>query len=126
MNDAMKSTRQFIFPLAAAALLAILAVLADSLYFSNFEYRYRTRLFNKILHEKETLMQELLNGMRPILARDNHHGSNAEKDLFSVAAKNNITILEFLDNKLTFWSDNDFDVPVAFDDSLYSRPLIFL
>lgn len=126
MNDVMKSLRRFIFPLSAAALLAILAVLADSLYFSNFEYRYRTRQFNKIMHERESLMEELLNGMKPILASENHHGSNPEKDLFSVAAKNNITILEFLDNKLTFWSDNDFDVPEVFDDSLYSRPLVFL
>jgi hypothetical protein len=122
----IKSLRKFIIPLLAAAVLIMLALFADSLYFSNFEYRYRTRLINKILHEKENQMDGLLSSMKPIVASENHHGSETEKDIFSVAARNNITILEYLDNKLTFWSDNDFDVPQAYVDSLYSRPLVFL
>jgi signal transduction histidine kinase len=122
----IKSLRKFIIPLLAAAVLIMLALFADSLYFSNFEYRYRTRLINKILHEKENQMDGLLSSMKPIVASENHHGSETEKDIFSVAARNNITILEYLDNKLTFWSDNDFDVPQAYVDSLFSRPLVFL
>lgn len=126
MNDIMKSFRRYILPLGAASLLILLALLADSLYFSDFEYRYRTRLVNKILHEKETLMDELLGSMKSVVATENHHGSEPEKDIFATAARNNITILEFPGHRLTYWSDNDFDVPEMYDDSLYSRPLVFL
>ena len=88
-----------------------MAIAADSLYFSDFEYRYRTRMFNKKLAAKEKIMEDCLNAMRPVLASEDHHGSISENNLFSVAEQNNITILEFIDKKLVYWSDNGFDVP---------------
>lgn len=106
--------------------LAIMALLAESVYFSDFEYHYRTRVFNKILSSKEKILEDCLNSMIPILAKEDHHGSMPENILFSVAEKNKITILEFLDNKLLFWSDNGFDVPPVLEDTLYSKPLVFL
>jgi hypothetical protein len=48
------------------------------------------------------------------------------KRSFSVAEKNKISILEYLDNKLVYWSDNEFDVPPVYIDSLYNKPLVFL
>ncbi len=83
-------------------------------------------MFNKILGEKEKIMESCLNDMKPVLAKGEHHGSLTENNLFSVAEQNKITILEYLDNKLLYWSDNEFDVPQFFDDTLYSRDLIFL
>ena len=68
-------------------------------------------------------MEDCLNGMKPILAKEDHHGSISENNLFSVAEKNKITILEYLDDKLIYWSDNGFDVPPFLDDSLYTKPL---
>ena len=115
-----------IFLVISAAVLVILAIAAGSFYFSDYEYRYRTRMFNRMLHEKETIMAEVLEGMKPLLAKDEHHGSIPETNLFSVAAKNKITILEFLDNNLIAWSDNHFDVPTAFNDSVYHRQFVFL
>jgi hypothetical protein len=109
-----------------AAVLLILALIADSIYFSDFEYRYRTRQFNRILHEKETIMEQCLNGIKPLLADEDHYGSIPENDLFLIAARNKITILEFLDNKLVHWSDNDFDIPAFYDDSVYRKPVVFL
>ena len=58
--------------------------------------------------------------MKPILAKEDHHGSMPENNLFSVAEKNKITILEFLDNKLIYWSDNGFNVPHFLEDTLYT------
>jgi two-component system, NtrC family, nitrogen regulation sensor histidine kinase NtrY len=118
--------RQIIILSFVAATLLILALIADSIYFSDFEYRYRTRQFNRILHEKETIMEECLNGIKPLLADEDHHGSIPENDLFLMAARNKITILEFLDNKLVHWSDNDFDIPAFYDDSVYRKPVVFL
>ena len=71
-------------------------------------------------------MEDCLNGMKPVLAREDHHGSVSENNIFSEAEGNDITILEYIDNKLIYWSDNGFDVPRILEDSLYTKPLIFL
>ena len=74
---------------------------------------------------KEKILEDCLNGMKPILARGDHHGSISENNLFSIAEQNKITILEYLDNKLFYWSDNGFDVPLFLDDSLYTQAIWF-
>jgi len=122
----MKANRYKIL-LSILILVPILfALAAESVYFSDFEYRFRTRMFNKTLIAKETIMEECLNNMKPILANENHHGSDTENDLFSVAEENSISILEYFDNKLVYWSDNEFDVPPVYIDSLFNKPLVFL
>jgi len=103
----------------------LLALLAESVYFSDFEYQYRTRRFNKTLIAKEKILENCLNDMQPILVSKDHHGSTSENNLFSIAEKNNITILEYFDNKLIYWSDNGFDVPPILDNQLFTKPLIF-
>jgi two-component system, NtrC family, nitrogen regulation sensor histidine kinase NtrY len=103
-----------------------MAFLAESVYFSDFEFRFRTKMFNKTLAAKEKIMEDCLNSMKPILASEDHHGSISENNLFSIAEENNITILEYIDNKLVYWSDNGFDVPQFLEDTLYKKPLVFL
>jgi two-component system nitrogen regulation sensor histidine kinase NtrY len=119
--------KHYIFILGfLTAALVVAAFVSESIYFSDFEYRFRTRKFNRILGEKEKIMEKCLDNMKPVLARENHHGSNTENDLFKVAEQNEITILEYLDNKLAYWSDNDFDIPLYLNDSLYSSKIVFL
>ncbi|NMC38014.1 MAG: HAMP domain-containing protein [Bacteroidales bacterium] len=108
------------------AVMIIVSIAVESVYFSDFEYWLRTKRFNKVLREKEKVMDECLNGMEPILARGEGHGSSAENRLFSLAEKNRITLLEYIGDKLIYWSDNDFDVPVFLPDSAFSHPLIFV
>jgi two-component system, NtrC family, nitrogen regulation sensor histidine kinase NtrY len=122
----MNKKRTILFLVAAAIILFILALVAESVYFSDFEYHFRTRRFNNILHEKEKIMENCLNGLKPALALSEPLGSVSESKVFFTAEENEITILEYLDNKLIDWSDNDFDVPREFDDSLYAKPVIFL
>lgn len=122
----MKGVR-FLWLLTGLTLvLVLLALAAESVYFSDYEYRYRTRRFNNILNSREKILDECLNGMKPILAEEDPHGSVPESNLFSIAENNNITILEFLDNKLFHWSDNGFNVPTYLTDSLLSNKLVFL
>jgi len=121
----MRASRYPVILFFLAAGLFVLALIAESVYFSDFEYRFRTRMFNRKLRDKEKIMDDCLNAMKPILAWENHHGSNSENDLFSEADKNKITILEYVDNVLLYWSDNEFDVPPVYVDSLYSKPLVF-
>jgi two-component system, NtrC family, nitrogen regulation sensor histidine kinase NtrY len=122
----MNGLRNIIFLFVTTLVFLILSVVAEKLYFSDFEYHFRTRAFNRILAEKETIMEACLNDMKPVLAKDDHHGSVSENNIFQIAEENNITILEYLDNKLFYWSDNEFDVPPLLEDTLYNKPLIFL
>ncbi|HEX7492835.1 MAG TPA: hypothetical protein VF346_01340, partial [Bacteroidales bacterium] len=121
----MRSNRYLIFLSVLTFALILMALAAESVYFSDFEYRFRTKMFNKTLAAKETILEDCLNEMKPILASEKHHGSITENKLFSIAEKNRISILEYVDNKLWYWSDNEFDVPVSFMDSLYNKPLVF-
>jgi two-component system, NtrC family, nitrogen regulation sensor histidine kinase NtrY len=123
----MKSTsRKFIFLISAAPILLILALLAESLYFSDFEYHFRTARFNRVLHEKEKAMEQYLEGLKIVLAKGEPHGSASENMVFMAAEEEDITILEYMDKKLTYWSDNGFDVPKQLDDSLFARPIVFM
>lgn len=122
----MRKSRYPVLLSILAVVLIILALVAESVYFSDFEYRFRTRMFNKTLDDKGKILEDCMNAMKPILATENHHGSDLENSLFSKAVQNRITILEYLSDRLIYWSDNDFDVPAVLDDSLYNKPLIFL
>jgi len=114
-------------PLMLSMFFALLAIAAELVYSGNFEYRFRTKRFNRILHEKEKVMEQCLLGMQPVLARgEAHHGSVVENDLFAVAEKNRITLLEYMGRKLIYWSDTDFDVPEVLPDSLYTNPFVFV
>ena len=122
----MRGNRYRIYLVILTVVLILMALAAESLYFSDFEDRFRTRIFNKTLGAKEKIMEDCLNAMKPILAREDHHGSISENNLFSIAEQNNISILEYIDNKLVYWSDNGFDVPPFLDGSMYAKPLVFL
>ncbi|MCJ7446907.1 MAG: HAMP domain-containing histidine kinase [Bacteroidales bacterium] len=122
----MKEKRYRLFFVISAVVLLVLALTAESLYFSDFEYHFRTRRFNKILAEKEKIMDDCLNRLSIVLARGEPHGSVSQIDIFSLADQHKITILEYFDNRLIYWSDNGFTVKLIQDDTLYSKPLIFL
>jgi len=122
----MKDGKLKIAPFILLIGLILFAIAAESIYLGDFEYRFRTNRFNRILKEKERIMENCLKGMKPILARGETHGSTAENNLFSVAEQNHITILEYIGKKLIYWSDTDFDVPQILVDSLYKKELIFV
>jgi two-component system, NtrC family, nitrogen regulation sensor histidine kinase NtrY len=121
----MKGNRHILILGFLTVIMIAASFISESIYFSDVEYRFRTKKFNRILGEKERIMEECLNDMKPILAREDHHGSMTENNLFFVAEQNKITILEYIDNKLVYWSDNDFDVPQFINDSIFSRNLVF-
>jgi hypothetical protein len=71
----MKKARFKFIPLWLTVVLILLSIGAESVYLGDFEFRYRTRKFNRILKEKERIMDECINGMKPILAKGESHGS---------------------------------------------------
>jgi len=126
IHNIMSGSRYRLFLIILTVAMFLMALAAESLFFSDFEYRFRTKMFNKTLRAKERTLEECLNAMKPIMASKDHHGSVTENNLFTVAEQNEITILEYFDNKLVYWSDNGFYVPSVLNDSLYAKPLIFL
>ena len=48
-----------------------------------------------------------------------------KENLFSVI-ENQGTLLEYNDNKLVHWSDNSFEVNKVYDNSQFSKPLVFI
>jgi two-component system, NtrC family, nitrogen regulation sensor histidine kinase NtrY len=122
----MRGSRYRIFLIILAVVMFLLALAAESLFFSDFEYRFRTKMFNKTLIAKERILEECISAMKPIMANNHHHGSVIENNLFTIAEQNEITILEYLDKKLINWSDNGFSVPKILNDSVFAKPLIFL
>jgi two-component system nitrogen regulation sensor histidine kinase NtrY len=106
--------------------LLLLAILAESVYFSNFEYRVRTRRFNKILAKKITVTESCLASLNNILSKGEDIGNASKSDLFGTMENEGITLLEYVGDKLWYWSDNSFDIPDLYDDSLYVDPLVFI
>jgi two-component system nitrogen regulation sensor histidine kinase NtrY len=122
----MKDGKLKITPVIIAVILVLLAMAAEQVYLGDFEFRFRTKRFNRILKEKEKVLNDCLNGMKPILASGEPHGSPTENNLFSLARQNGITILEYFGDRLVSWSDTDFDVQLTLTDSIYKKPIIFL
>jgi two-component system nitrogen regulation sensor histidine kinase NtrY len=118
-----KSFRIYLPVFAVAAIL--LAMAAESVYFSDFEYRLRTKKFNKVLSEKETIIDNCLTSLKLILDKGENVSPEDKENLFS-AIENQGTLLYYVDNKLMHWSDNSFDVPSVYDDSLFAKPLQFI
>ena len=115
----MRNKRYRLFLVLFTSVAILLAMIAESVYFSDFEFKLRTRKFNKILSEKETIIENCLKSLRQDVS------PAAKEDLFSVI-ENQGTLLEYVDNKLFHWSDNSFDVPRNYDDSLFTKPLVFI
>jgi len=122
----LKEQRKNIILTILTVVMIFLAIASESVYFSDFENHFRTKRFNRIIKEKERIMEDCLNGMKPLLALSEMQGPPSETTLYTIAEQNGITILEYFGNRLAYWSDNEFDVPGMPDDSLFTRPLLFI
>ncbi|MBA4322377.1 MAG: hypothetical protein C0408_06110, partial [Odoribacter sp.] len=121
----MKSKQYRISLVVVTTVMILLAMAVESVYFSDFEYRLRTKKFNKILSGKETLIESCLTSLKLILDKG-EDVSPAAKEIFFSVIKNQGTVLEYIDNILVHWSDNSFDVSPVYEDSLFSKPLVFI
>ena len=122
----MKERRLRLILIISTIVLIVLALSSESVYFSDFEYNFRTKRFNKILDRKEKIMADCLNSIKPFLSSGENQMAGSDNKMFSVAEQHNITILEYIENKLIYWSDNNFDVPVLLSDSIFTKPLVFI
>jgi two-component system, NtrC family, nitrogen regulation sensor histidine kinase NtrY len=121
----MRSKQYRIYLAIFTAVLILLAIVAETVYFSDFEYKLRTRTFNRVLAEKERMVDDCLDNLKASLNTGESADQAARNNPFSII-ENQGTFLYYVDNKLVHWSDNSFDVPRNYDDSIFSRPLVFI
>ncbi|MGQ9619528.1 MAG: sensor histidine kinase [Bacteroidales bacterium] len=122
MKNKTKLTRLILTTL----IILLLAVAAETLYNSSLEYKVRTKRFNRILKTKETIMEECLASLKSLLEKGEEIGSISKSDINNIIREKEITVLEYLDGKLVHWTDNSFDVPTVYDDTLFSKPFVFI
>ncbi|MGD0582428.1 MAG: HAMP domain-containing sensor histidine kinase [Bacteroidales bacterium] len=122
----IKIKRVRILLIAFAVLLVLLAKVAESVYFSSFEYRQRTKKFNRILAAKEAVTANCLNSLKSFLGKGQDIDTVSRSDVIKTLESEGITLLWYLDKKLVYWSDNSFDIPSVYDDSLFAKPLSFI
>ena len=123
----MQDKRRRLFLIVLTITVGVAAIVTQSVYQDSSENNFRTRRVNRILHEKEKIMETCLNDLKLVMSKGESHGSVSESRIFTMASRNGITILQYIDRRLIHWSDNSFDVPVLLqEESLFSRPLIFM
>ena len=119
----MRSRRYKIYLSVLTIVIVLIAMIGESVYFSDFESRLRTNKFNNVLSQKETIIENCLSNLKLILEKGEKMSQESKDKLLSVI-ENQGTVLDYFDNKLSNWSDNSFDVPLVYDDTLFSKPLV--
>ena len=91
-------------------LFLILAILAETVYFSDFEYFLSTKRSTGFCGRKKNFRNVLTESSWFFLLMEGHTVPKTENRLFGLAGRHGITILEYVDGRLVYWSDNEFDV----------------
>lgn len=122
----LKRRKKILITAALLVASALMASVSGILYKGNFEYKFRTKRFNRILERKERVTAECLTDLKEILEKGENADPESGTKLFTLISKEGVTILEYLDRKLVYWSDNSFEVPVIYNDTVFSKQFIFI
>ncbi|MFN8210147.1 MAG: HAMP domain-containing sensor histidine kinase [Bacteroidales bacterium] len=125
-RNLLRDNRFKIIFLLVTVVLLILARLSESVYYSNLEYRIRTRKVNSILAEKEKIADDCLNRLRTVLGKEEGTDTLSKSDVFTTLEREGISLLWYFDKKLVHWTDNSFEVPLTCEDTSFSKPLAFI
>ena len=107
-------------------LIFILSIIAESMYFGDIEYFIRTKRFVRILTGKELIAEDCLTKISAVAEMNINPESNSGVDFLSLARDEGISLFRYNNGKLAYWSDNSFDVPSDFEDSLFIKPIVFI
>ncbi|MDZ7634215.1 MAG: ATP-binding protein [Bacteroidales bacterium] len=126
MNDIMKGRlKNLRIVIVTLLIAAALAVVADKLYFSDLEWRFRTSRLDTRLSGQEKGAAVLLDevGKRvkeagdPSVMFHSSTGSSAEEE--------GITILIYDEGRVAYWSSNSIDFPVTYEERFDTHKPIF-
>ena len=122
----MKGRNYRVLLFILTVILIILAFATESLYFGEIEYRTRTNKFERILSVKEKAAKGYLSRLQSQVQVNINPEGGEGNNLFSIARNEEIALFQYNKQTLTLWSDNGFDMPAAYNDSLFSQPLVFI
>ncbi len=109
------------------ALLAalLLAILSDVLYFSDLEWRIRTRRADATLRSLEGEAERLLGLAEAEIAAAGDPSVLFGSTLGANALKRGITLLVYQEGRLAYWSDNSITFPVIYRERFIEHKPVF-
>lgn len=115
----MKENKKIFLLPAILIILIIAGFFAESVYYGNYEYRLRTRKFNRVLKAKEKVLDQCFDALKNASDSGESLKNNSLASISRLAEKNNITLLIYENGRLALWSDNGFDVPEEWDETIF-------
>ncbi|MCK7532867.1 MAG: hypothetical protein MZV63_18435 [Marinilabiliales bacterium] len=126
MNDIMPGRLKNIRVVIVTLLIvAALAVVADQLYFSDLEWRFRTSRLDAMLSDQEKGAALLLDEVGKQVEEAGDPSVMFRNSTGSIAEEEGITILIYDEGRIAYWSSNSIDFPVSYEDRFDTHKPIF-
>lgn len=116
--------------LAAFVLLTLLGILTEKNYQGKGPSKFNSAAFEKVLHEKESLMVATLDHLK---ARVADKGVNdwllrpaLVNEMEGNCKKNGFAVFIYHNDSLAYWSDENIPVPNRYPVDLFSHPFVYL
>ncbi|HUW91812.1 MAG TPA: HAMP domain-containing protein, partial [Bacteroidales bacterium] len=122
----MESTRHIRLIIILLIVAAVLAMVADHLYFSDLEWKYRTSRLNNELINREKKADAMLKEMEAGLASgESSYFLNHDKVGIS-SSENDIILLIYTDTVISYWSDNSVTFPERYYSNFQTHNPVFI
>jgi len=109
-----------------ALALALASVSADKLYFSDIEWKFRTRKFNRELDLRQNRARSLILEAEKYIISGTEPSSLAQTELSRILSRDEIMLLVYSKGRIEFWSNNCVSFPPVFSDSISTKKQIFI
>ena len=105
---------------------AVLAMIADRLYFSNLEWKYRTSRLNNELIKREKEADVMLKEMESGLASGENSYFRDHNKVRISSSENDIILLIYTDTVISYWSDNSVTFPEKYFSNYQTHDPVFI
>ena len=126
MTIRMESTRHIRRIIILLSVMVVMAMVADHLYFSDLEWKYRTSRLNNELINREKKADAMLKEMEAGLASgESSYFLNHDKVGIS-SSENDIILLIYTDTVISYWSDNSVTFPERYYSNFQTHNPVFI
>ena len=122
MSERFRNIRTVI---VALLVTAALAVIADKLYFSDLEWRFRASRVDARLTRLEGKAEYLLEDLEKQITESGDPSVLFRRGTGREALKEGITLLVYKEGRIAYWSDNSISFPVIYNDRFGDHKPVF-
>ncbi|HSO77933.1 MAG TPA: hypothetical protein VLQ76_05150, partial [Bacteroidales bacterium] len=122
----MGSNRHIKLTVIALIVATVLGLIADGLYFSDLEWKYRTSRLNNELIRREKKAAFLLEEMESDLAPGSGSYFQNHGKFIADASENDIILLIYTDSVISYWSDNSVTFPEKYLGNYQTHDPVFI